>query len=48
MLGYDCTIAGNGKEAVDIAQQEDYDLILMDVQMPEMDGLKPPGYSEPA
>lgn len=40
MLGYDCTIAGNGKEAVDIAQQEDYDLILMDVQMPEMDGLE--------
>jgi PAS domain S-box-containing protein len=32
------TLAGNGKEAVDKVAQEPFDLILMDVQMPVMDG----------
>jgi CheY-like chemotaxis protein/HPt (histidine-containing phosphotransfer) domain-containing protein len=31
--------AGNGRVGVDMAMATDYDLILMDVQMPEMDGL---------
>ena len=31
-------VAANGRIAVDMAGQHDYDLILMDVQMPEMDG----------
>ena len=37
---YDLTIheAANGRIAVDMATATDYDLILMDVQMPEMDG----------
>ena len=37
---YDLTIheAGNGRIAVDMATTTDYDVILMDVQMPEMDG----------
>ena len=37
---YDLTIheAGNGRLAVEMATANDYDLILMDVQMPEMDG----------
>ena len=33
-------IAGNGAEAVRMAQAHAYDLILMDVQMPEVDGLQ--------
>ncbi|MFQ5501113.1 MAG: ATP-binding protein [Phycisphaerae bacterium] len=36
--GYRCDVVCNGKEAVDAALREDYDLILMDCQMPEMDG----------
>ena len=39
-LGYRADLAANGKEAVMAYQNHDYDLILMDVQMPEMDGLE--------
>lgn len=39
-LGYEPEIASNGLEAVEKHQQNHYDLILMDVQMPEMDGLE--------
>lgn len=31
--------AVNGKEALDMVQEEDFDLVLMDIQMPIMDGL---------
>ena len=37
---FEVTIAGNGKEAVDVLLQESFDCILMDVQMPEMDGIE--------
>ena len=37
-LGYRYTIANNGLEAVDAVQSGSYDAILMDCQMPEMDG----------
>jgi signal transduction histidine kinase/ActR/RegA family two-component response regulator len=37
--GYRADAAANGKEAVEAFQTVDYDLILMDVQMPVMDGL---------
>jgi PAS domain S-box-containing protein len=33
-------IANNGKEAVDLVKQNFYDLILMDIQMPEIDGIE--------
>ena len=36
--GLQCDLAVNGVEAVALAQSRDYDLILMDCQMPEMDG----------
>ena len=39
-MGYEPEIAENGKEAVDKQQKDNYDVILMDVQMPEMDGLE--------
>lgn len=38
--GFGCTIANNGLEAVNAHQQERWDLILMDCQMPEMDGFE--------
>jgi CheY-like chemotaxis protein len=38
--GYQLNVARNGKEAIEIAQNEDPGLILMDVQMPVMDGLE--------
>ena len=38
-LGYGVDLAQNGKEALDAALNKPYDLILMDVHMPEMDGI---------
>ncbi|MFN3544768.1 MAG: ATP-binding protein [Thiobacillus sp.] len=38
-LGIDPEVVGNGAEAVEAALAEPYDLILMDMQMPVMDGL---------
>ncbi|MFO7601605.1 MAG: response regulator [Candidatus Desulfacyla sp.] len=38
--GYDVVVAANGKEAVAAVEQEAFDVILMDVQMPEMDGFE--------
>jgi signal transduction histidine kinase/DNA-binding response OmpR family regulator len=36
--GYTCNVVGNGQEAVHAFEVNDYDLILMDIQMPVMDG----------
>ena len=38
--GLDVAVAGNGAVAVDMVRHSDFDLILMDMQMPEMDGLE--------
>lgn len=38
-LGYDYKVAENGRLALDALHQESFDLILMDLQMPVMDGL---------
>jgi CheY-like chemotaxis protein len=38
--GHTTVVAGNGKEALAALQASAFDVILMDVQMPEMDGLK--------
>ncbi|MCH7989836.1 MAG: response regulator [Planctomycetes bacterium] len=39
-LGHKVSVAENGIEAVEIFEREQFDLILMDVQMPKMDGLQ--------
>ena len=38
--GHTVKVAGNGQEAVSMFQTEPFDLVLMDVQMPEMDGFQ--------
>jgi len=38
--GHRVAVAGNGREALQALEQQNYDLVLMDVQMPEMDGLE--------
>ncbi|MFV2067824.1 MAG: response regulator, partial [Pirellulales bacterium] len=37
--GHSVSVARNGSEAVDLFESRSFDLVLMDVQMPEMDGL---------
>jgi PAS domain S-box-containing protein len=37
-FGYDADVVGNGKEVLNLLERINYDIILMDCQMPEMDG----------
>jgi CheY-like chemotaxis protein len=39
-LGYRPEVVMNGKEVLEVVSNKQYDLILMDVQMPEMDGME--------
>ncbi len=39
-LGYEATVVGNGRDAVSAVQGRKFDLVAMDVQMPDMDGLE--------
>lgn len=39
-LGYHPALANNGKEVMEMVANQNYDIILMDVQMPEMNGLE--------
>jgi CheY-like chemotaxis protein/HPt (histidine-containing phosphotransfer) domain-containing protein len=38
-MGHETVVAGDGREALDALAREQFDLVLMDVQMPELDGL---------
>jgi signal transduction histidine kinase/DNA-binding response OmpR family regulator len=38
-LGYSADIANNGKEVISAIEKESYDIIFMDIEMPEMDGI---------
>ena len=42
--GYTCDVANNGLEACKIVEENDYDLILMDIMMPIMDGFEASDY----
>jgi PAS domain S-box-containing protein len=39
-LGYDADVAANGLEVLQAMERQPYDIVLMDIQMPEMDGLE--------
>ncbi|HNK64695.1 MAG TPA: response regulator, partial [Anaerolineales bacterium] len=39
-MGYRADVAGNGLETLQSLERQGYDVVLMDVQMPEMDGLE--------
>jgi len=39
-MGYRADLAGNGVEVLDALERQNYDLILMDVHMPELDGIE--------
>jgi signal transduction histidine kinase/DNA-binding response OmpR family regulator len=39
-MGYRADVAANGLEVLDAVERQPYDVVLMDVQMPEMDGLQ--------
>ena len=39
-MGYRADVAANGREAIQALECQSYDVILMDVQMSEMDGLE--------
>jgi CheY-like chemotaxis protein len=39
-MGYEAAVATNGLEAIEALARDPYDIVLMDVQMPELDGLE--------
>jgi len=41
--GYQVVCAANGKEAIDMVDRENPDLVVMDISMPEMDGIESMG-----
>jgi CheY-like chemotaxis protein/HPt (histidine-containing phosphotransfer) domain-containing protein len=41
--GFDVVVVNNGREAVEACRRQKFDLVLMDIQMPEMDGIEAAG-----
>jgi len=39
-MDFDVTTAENGREAIDLCKKEDFDLILMDIRMPVINGVE--------
>ncbi|RZK41386.1 MAG: response regulator [Pedobacter sp.] len=39
-IGYSCDVVSNGLEVISSLQRQQYDIVMMDVHMPEMDGLQ--------
>ncbi len=39
-MGHDIEVASNGQEALDVLAHEEFDLIIMDIVMPEMSGIE--------
>lgn len=39
-LGCSCSVAANGREALEAISRERFDVVLMDCQMPEIDGFE--------
>ncbi|MBN1340504.1 MAG: response regulator [Bacteroidales bacterium] len=39
-LGHTSSMAGNGKVAIDLLANEKFDAVIMDIEMPEMDGIE--------
>ncbi len=39
-LGFETVAVNNGKDAIALLEQQDFDMVLMDIQMPEMDGIE--------
>jgi two-component system alkaline phosphatase synthesis response regulator PhoP len=46
-MGYNCSVARNGKIAADLIEKNIYDLILLDIMLPEIDGYELLKYIEP-
>ena len=38
--GYEVEQAANGREAVDLVKKNKYDMVILDIRMPEMDGIE--------
>ena len=45
--GYSCTVAGNGRTAADLIEAHDYDLALLDIMLPGLDGYELLDYLRP-
>lgn len=45
--GYNCTCAFDGTQAADLIEEHDYDLVLLDIMLPEIDGYELLDYIKP-